>query len=462
MNEQEKNQDFYIEKVSDINSKKEKAPLAFIETYGCQQNVSDSEKLKGMAEKMGFTITENANEADLIIFNTCAIRDSAEKKVYGKIGALKHFKNKKSSLLIVVCGCMPQQEHVADEIKKKYRHIDMVFGTHALYKFPEILYSAITEKERIFSIEDIDGIIAEGIPVKRESNIKAWVTIMYGCNNFCSYCVVPYVRGRERSRKPENIINEIKGLVDEGYKDITLLGQNVNSYGKDLELNIDFSDLLRLINDIDGEFRVRFMTSHPKDATKKLIDTIAECKKVSKHIHLPVQSGSDRILKLMNRHYIRESYLELIDYAKSKIDNLVLTSDIIVGFPTETEEDFNDTIDLIEKVRFDTLFTFIFSKRKGTSAEKMEGQITYEDKHKRFNILLKVQNDISKQINEAYSGKTVKVLAEGYSETDKNMLTGRTDGNKIVNFSGSENLIGQFIDVEITETKTWSLFGRQA
>jgi tRNA-2-methylthio-N6-dimethylallyladenosine synthase len=452
-------QKVYIEKVKEILESADFLPSCVVETYGCQQNASDSEKLKGMAEEMGFVITENKETADLIIFNTCAVRDSAEKKVLGNIGALKQLKRSKEKLLIGLCGCMMQQEHIANEIKMKYPYVDMVFGTHAIYKFPEILYNAITTKKRIFSIEDTNNPIAEGVPIKRESSLKANVTVMYGCNNFCSYCIVPYVRGRERSREPKEILREMKGLIADGYKDITLLGQNVNSYGKDLENKIDFSDLLRDIAVLDGDFRVRFMTSHPKDITHKLLDTIAEFEKISKHIHLPVQSGSNRVLALMNRGYTREKYMELIQYAKSKIESFTLTSDIIVGFPSETEEDFLDTVDLIKQVEFDVLFTFIYSKRKGTPAEQMEGQLAYEEKQKRLSRLIKEQNIISRKINETYLGKTVRVLVEGKSQNNENVLTGRTDGNKIVNFSGEKEDIGQFVNVEITDIRTWSLLG---
>lgn len=458
-NEEMNIQKVYINKVKEILEMADFLPACVVETYGCQQNASDSEKLKGMAEEMGFVITESKESADLIIFNTCAVRDSAEKKVLGNIGALKQLKRSKEKLLIGLCGCMMQQEHIANEIKMKYPYVDMVFGTHAIYKFPEILYNSITTKKRIFSIEDTNNPIAEGVPIKRESSLKANVTVMYGCNNFCSYCIVPYVRGRERSREPQEILSEIKGLIADGYKDITLLGQNVNSYGKDLESGFDFSDLLKEIAMLDGDFRVRFMTSHPKDITHKLIDTIAEYKKIAKHIHLPVQSGSNRVLKSMNRGYTREKYSDLIAYAKSKIESFTLTSDIIVGFPSETEEDFLETMDLIKQVEFDVLFTFIYSKRKGTPAEQMEGQLPYEEKQKRLSRLIKEQNIISRKINETYLGKTVRVLVEGKSQNNENVLTGRTDGNKIVNFSGEKEDIGQFVNVEITDIRTWSLLG---
>lgn len=452
-------QNSYIEKVLHLNELRGAMPYCAVQTYGCQQNASDSEKLKGQAEKMGYIITDKTEIADLIIFNTCAVRDSAEKKVFGNIGAIKHLKQNNRSVTMVLCGCMTAQEHIPKMIKEKYPHIDIVFGTQALYKFPSLLYENLSTKTKVFSIQDIDEVIPEGIPVKRESSCKAYVTIMYGCNNFCSYCIVPYVRGRERSRQSFEIEKEVKELINEGYKDITLLGQNVNSYGKDLNIETDFADLLKQLNNLDGDFILRFMTSHPKDITKKLIDTISECKKVCKHIHLPVQAGSNRILKLMNRGYTREKYLELIDYAKSKIKDLVLTSDIIAGFPTETSEDFLETIDLIKKAQFDCLFTFIYSKRKGTPADTMEGQIPYEEKHKNFVLLTNEQKIIAKKINDNYLGKTVRVLVEGESQSNEEMLTGRTEGNKIVNFAGDKKLIGQFADILITDCKTWHLTG---
>jgi len=452
-------QNLYIQKVLHLNDQRGAMPYCVVQTFGCQQNASDSEKLKGMAEKMGYIITNKIEIADLIIFNTCAVRDSAEKKVLGNIGAIKHLKQNNRNVIMVLCGCMMAQQHIPKMIKEKYPYIDMVFGTNALYKFPSLLYEKISTKTKVFLTENIDISIPEGIPIKRESTCKAYVTIMYGCNNFCSYCIVPYVRGRERSRQSYEIEKEIKELIKDGYKDITLLGQNVNSYGKDLKIETDFADLLRQLNNIEGDFRLRFMTSHPKDITKKLIDTITESEKVCNHIHLPVQAGSNKILKLMNRGYTREKYFELIDYAKSKIKDLVLTSDILVGFPTETDDDFLETIDLIKKVEFDCLFTFIYSKRKGTPADTMEGQIPYEQKHKNFAILIKEQNLISKRINDNYLGKTVRVLAEGKSQSNEDMLTGRTEGNKIVNFAGDEKLIGQFVNVKILESKTWHLLG---
>jgi len=432
---------------------------AYVETYGCQQNVSDSEKLKGILIKIGYEIVFKASEADLVIFNTCAIRDSAEQKVLGNIGALKLQKRRNPDMLIGICGCMPEQEHVREYILKKCKHIDFVFGTHTMTNLPQILYKVISENQRVFDLTSVQNKIAEEVPVLRESKIKAYVTVMYGCNNFCSYCIVPYTRGRERSRNPEEIIKEITFLVKDGCKDITLLGQNVNSYGKGLDTEITFAKLLRMINEIDGDFKIRFMTSHPKDLTFELIDAVAECSKVSKHIHLPVQSGSDRILKLMNRVYDTERYLSIIDYVRQKIENPVFTSDIIVGFPGETEEDFQDTLELIKKVRYDTLFTFLYSRRKGTPADKMEEQIPDDVKHDRFNRLLEVQNKISREINEEYFGKTVRVLCEGESKNDSTVLCGRTDANKLVNSKADKSLIGSYVEVKITKVNTWSLIG---
>lgn len=453
----------YIDKIRSVvetSIASGKQHRALICTYGCQQNVNDSERIKGMLSEMGFSFTENENIADLIIINTCAVRENAENKVFGNIGALKHLKSNNPDKIIGVCGCMVQQEHIADRIKQKYPHVDIVFGTHALYRFPEIIYRVITDKKRIIDINDDENVV-EGVPVKRDSSVKAWLSVIKGCNNFCSYCIVPYVRGRERSRSPENIISEAEELIKNGYKDITLLGQNVNSYGKDLNSDIDFSELLKRINDIKGDFRLRFMTSHPKDASHKLIDTIAQCEKVCNSLHLPFQSGNDRILKIMNRHYTRDEYLELIEYAKGKINDIVLTSDVIVGFPGETYEEFLDTIDLVKKVEFDSLFTFIYSKRKGTPAEKMEDKVPRSEKMKHFNMLLEVQNEISRRKNESYKGKILRVLCEGESETDKSVLAGRTEGNKLVNFRGSREAINKFVNVKITEASTWALTGDQ-
>lgn len=455
----------YTEKVRNIveslSSSENRKITAYVQTLGCQQNESDSEKLKGMLFNMGYSFTDNEKEADIILINTCAVRENAELKVFGSIGALKHLKLDNPSLIIGICGCMVQQEQITADIKKKYPHVDMVFGTHALYRLPELLFEVLTDKQRVFDIHDEDGHLVEGLPKMRDSKVKAWLPVMSGCNNFCSYCIVPYVRGRERSRQPQDIIEEASMLIKSGYKDITLLGQNVNSYGKDEDIDIDFSELLKRINAIPGDFRIRFMTSHPKDASHKLVDTIASCEKVCNSLHLPFQSGNDKILKLMNRHYTRDEYLALIKYAKEKINGLVLTSDVIVGFPGESYEEFLDTVDLVKKVEFDSLFTFIYSKRKGTPAEKMEDSLPKSEKMKHFNMLLDVQNEISRRINNSYIGKTVRVLCEGESETDKSVLSGRTEGNKLVNFTGNRESINDFCNVKITDVTTWSLRGEQ-
>lgn len=430
-----------------------------IETWGCQMNAEDSEKLSGMLKKMGYEETESTEESDLIIYNTCCVRENAELKVYGNLGMLRKLKEKKSGLIIAVCGCMMQQEGMAEEIIKRFPYVDIIFGTHNSYKFPEYLNRVKTEGKSVIEILNKQEGIVEGIPIDRKSEVKAFVTIMYGCNNFCTYCIVPYVRGRERSRKPEDIENEIKELINKGYKEITLLGQNVNSYGKDFESGINFAKLLKRVNDIDGLERIRFMTSHPKDLTQELIDTITECDKVCEHIHLPVQSGSTRLLKKMNRHYTREQYLDLVQRIKQKIPGIALTTDIIVGFPGETEEDFRDTLSLVEEVGFDSAFTFIYSKRKGTPAFEYEDQIEDSVKHERFNRLIEIINRLSAEKNKEYDGKIVEVLAEDYSKNDKYKLMGRTRTGKLVNFPGDGSSIGKLINVKITQALSFSLNG---
>ncbi len=457
-----KKQQVFTEKVRKIleDRYKDTMPMAHVHSYGCQQNISDGEKIKGMLALMGYGFTNSTSDADLVIYNTCAIRENAEDRVFGNVGALKHIKKKNPNMIIGLCGCMMQQKHIVEKLKKSFPYVDLIFGTHVVHELPQNIYNALTMDKRVFNVPDSDGVIVEDLPIKRDGTIKAWVPIMYGCNNFCTYCIVPYVRGRERSREPELILNEIKQLISEGYKEITLLGQNVNSYGKGLDEEITFSELLRRINALDGDFRIRFMTSHPKDATKELIDTIAECDKVCNHLHLPVQSGSDRILKLMNRHYNREQYMELINYAKAKIPDLSFTSDIIVGFPTETEEDFKGTIDLIKEVEYDSLFTFIYSKRVGTKAAEMEDPITNKEKSERFQYLLDVQKDIGVEKYKKYVGKTVRVLVDGEGKSGEDYLTGRTDNFIIVDFKGDKSLIGQFVDVEITQALNWALLGK--
>jgi len=432
-------------------------PKAFVDTYGCQQNEADSERIRGMLEASGYAMTDTEEGADVIVLNTCAIREHAEQRVFGNVGALVHTKRRHEGQKIFLCGCMMGQSHVVERIKKSYPHVDGVFNPHHLWRFPELLYHVLTKKKRIYAVEDSAGNIAEGIPVVRGNGLKAWVSIMYGCNNFCSYCIVPYVRGRERSRQPEEILAEVKDLLARGYKDITLLGQNVNSYGKDLKLGIDFADLMAQIAELPGDFWLRFMTSHPKDATKKLFDVMASHPKIARQFHLPFQSGNDRVLKEMNRRYTSAQYRALVDYGRSVMPELVLTSDVIVGFPGETDEEFEDTLKLIEDVRYDALFTFIYSPRKGTPAAEMPDPATKADKNRRFDRLVDAQNRISAEIHQAYIGKTVRVLVDG---KDGDQLTARTEGGRLVRFPGSDELIGQFALVEITDNTTWSLVGR--
>jgi len=432
-------------------------PVAFVDTYGCQQNEADSERIRGMLRECGYEMTDTEEGADVIVLNTCAIREHAEQRVFGNVGALTHTKRRHEGQKIFLCGCMMGQDHVVQRIKKSYPYVDGVFNPHNLWRFPELLWAVLTGKKRVYAVEDEAGNIAEGIPVVRGNDLKAWVSIMYGCNNFCSYCIVPYVRGRERSRQPEVIIKEVKELIAAGYKDITLLGQNVNSYGKDLGLGIDFADLIGTLAELPGEFWLRFMTSHPKDATKKLFDTIASHDKIAKQFHLPFQSGNDRVLKEMNRRYTSGQYLELVDYGRKLMPKLILTSDVIVGFPGETEEEFEDTIKLIERVRYDALFTFIYSPRKGTPAAEMPDPATKQDKNRRFDKLVQTQNRISEEIHRGYIGSTVKVLVDG---REGDVLTSRTEGGRLVRFAGDDSLIGRFVDVKITDCTTWSLVGQ--
>ena len=431
-------------------------PLAYVETYGCQQNEADSEQLRGLLSESGYAITDTAEGADVVIMNTCAIREHAEQRVFGNLGALTHTKRRHPRQKIFLCGCMAGQEHVVQRIKKSYPHVDGVFSTHHLWQFPELLHRVLTTGKRTYFVEDEAGSIAEGLPHLRDSRLKAWVSIMYGCNNFCTYCIVPYVRGRERSRKMEDILAECRSLVENGCKDITLLGQNVNSYGKDLAENVDFSDLLQAISQIPGDFLIRFMTSHPRDASKKLFDTMAASPKIAKQLHLPFQSGSSRVLKAMNRHYDRQTYLEKVAYAKAVMPELVLTSDVIVGFPGETEEEFAETLSLIQQVHYDSLFTFIFSPRAGTPAASMEDPTPKEEKNRRFDRLCTLQNTISEQIHRAYVGKTLRCLVDG---RDKDMLTARTEGGRLVRFAGDDSLIGSFRELTVTGATTWSLTG---
>ena len=436
---------------------KGRTPTAYVETYGCQQNEADSEKLRGYLTQSGYTIIQQAEGADVVVMNTCAIREHAEQRVFGNLGALTHTKRRHPEQKIFLCGCMAGETKVSDRIKVSFPYVDGVFSTHHLWQFPEILYNVLTKKKRQFYIEDEAGSIAEGIPQVRDSSLKAWVSIMYGCNNFCTYCIVPYVRGRERSREPQNILAECKALIDSGCKEITLLGQNVNSYGKDLDCGVDFADLLAQIAQLPGDFLIRFMTSHPRDASTKLFDTMAAYPKIAKQLHLPFQSGSTRVLKAMNRHYDRESYLEKVRYAKSVMPELVLTSDVIVGFPGETEEEFEETLSLIEQVHYDSLFTFIFSPRTGTPAAKMEDPTPKEEKNRRFDKLCARQNAISEEIHKTYIGRTLRCLVDG---REKELLTARTEGGRLVRFDGPDCLIGTYQPLRITGATTWSLTGQ--
>ena len=446
-------------KVRSFNAQRTRAPLALVDTFGCQQNVADGEMLMGLLRDMGYELTDNEAVADVILLNTCAIREHAEKRVYGHLGRLTHTKEAKPDQIICLCGCMAQQKVVADKIKNSYRHVDLVLGPQAEWRLPELLWEVISRRRRVFSIEDEHGRIAEDLPVVREGSVRAWVSIMYGCNNFCSYCIVPYVRGRERSREPEKIIAECRELIAQGYKEITLLGQNVNSYGKDLDTPYDFADLLAAIDAIPGEYWIRFMSSQPKDATHKLFDTMARCGHVCKHIHLPVQSGNDRVLRAMNRPYSRAGYLSLIGYARSVMPGLVLTSDVIIGFPGETESEAMDTVSLVEEAKFDALFTFIFSPRPGTPAAGMVDPVPREEKQKWFDRLVAVQNAYSAEKHASYIGKTVRVLVDGESDDPDWPLSCRTEGNRLVRIRGDKALIGTFADVTIQNSNTWALYG---
>ena len=432
------------------------SPSAFVDTYGCQQNEADSERIRGMLQLSGYTMTDQEEGADLVVINTCAIREHAEQRVLGNVGALVHTKRRHPSQKIFLCGCMMGEPHVTDKIRTSYRHVDGVFSTHHLWQFPGLLWRVLQSGDRVFSIADEPGSIAEGIPQVRQNALKAWVSIMYGCNNFCSYCIVPYVRGRERSRRPEDILAEVKQLIAAGYRDITLLGQNVNSYGRGLDTPIDFADLLAQIAELDGDFLVRFMTSHPKDASKKLFDVMAAHDKIAKHLHLPFQSGSDRILKAMNRRYTAQEYLDLVQYAKSVMPGLVLTSDVIVGFPGETDEDFEKTLELVNAVEYDALFTFLFSPRRGTPAASLPDPMPKEDKQRNFDHLVARQNEISAALRRADVGKVLRCLIDG---RDGAFLTARTEGGRLVRLVGDDSLIGQFRPIAITDATTWSLSG---
>ncbi|MBE6654451.1 MAG: tRNA (N6-isopentenyl adenosine(37)-C2)-methylthiotransferase MiaB [Ruminococcaceae bacterium] len=431
---------------------------ACVVTYGCQQNEADSEKIAGMLHASGYSIVKEPALADVIIVNTCAVREHAEERALSITGGYKHLKTARPHLKIGICGCMVSKADMSDKIKKSYPYVDFVFGTEKLSHLPEILYRSYEKKKRIFVPNDGETQIAEGLPVIRESTFRAWVSIMYGCNNFCTYCIVPYVRGRERSRRPEMIIEEVRELAASGCKEITLLGQNVNSYGKEFGGECNFATLLSRLCEIEGDFTLRFMTSHPKDASFELIDIMAKNDKIAKHFHLPVQSGSDRMLREMNRHYNKETYLSLVDYMREKMPDIAISTDIIVGFPGETEEDFEDTLELMKRVKYDMIFSFIYSPRTGTPAAKME-QVPDNIKTERMNRLLALQNELLAEKNEAYVGKTMRVLVEGKSKTNEAKMSARTEGNRIVLFDGDESLTGKFINLKITKSAPFALIG---
>ncbi len=434
---------------------------AFVLTFGCQQNEADSEKLMGMAQAMGYALTDRPEDADLILVNTCAIREHAELKALSIVGQYKHLKAKKPSMLIGVCGCMVTQVHRRDEIKHRYPYVDFVFGTSSIHRLPQLICEKLTRGKRVFCPEEGAYLVAEGLPIHRESGYRAWVSIMYGCNNFCSYCIVPYVRGRERSREMGAIVEEVRGLVADGYKDITLLGQNVNSYGKDSGYPYDFADLLSELDQIDGDYVLRFMTSHPKDADRKLIDVMASSRHIARQFHLPMQSGSDKILRVMNRHYDTAKYLDTVRYMREKMPDVTLTSDIIVGFPGETEEDFAGTLSMLRTVEFDMLYSFIYSPRKGTPASRMEDQIPHDVQSARFERLLALQNEIGLKKNQRLVGKTVRVLCDGVSKNNAALYAGRTEGNKIAFFEGTLEDTGRFIDFKIERADAYALYGQK-
>ncbi len=423
-------------------------PLAFVHTYGCQQNVSDSERLKGLLQLMGYGFTDDLNKADLVLYNTCAVREHAEDRVFGNVGILKANKRRRPGMIICLCGCMAQQKSVAERVRKSYPYVDILFGTYVRHKLPEFIYRRLTTGKRIFENPELTGEFIEGVPLRRDGTIKAWLPIMQGCDNFCTYCIVPYVRGREHSREQSAVIEEAKALIKSGAKEIMLLGQNVNSYGKGNKTPTDFATLLRAVNALEGDFRIRFMTSHPKDCSEELLVAMSECEKVEKHLHLPVQCGSDRILTAMNRHYCVEDYLKLVDRARQLMPDIQFTSDIIVGFPGETYEEFKCTLELIKKVKYYSLFTFIFSPRPLTKAEKMEDNIPYSEKSKWFTEMLKVQEQISRELNEALIGKTVRILCE---EFDDGIVIGHSSENLVVRIPGDEDMVGSFVNAKITE-----------
>ncbi len=448
----------YKKKVQELLVLKDNPPLCYLHSFGCQQNVNDGEKILGLLVKLGYGVTSDIYSADLIIYNTCAVRENAELKIYGLIGNLKHLKEQNPDLIICICGCMAQQEHVVEKIKKTYKQVDLIFGTFALNELPKLLYKVITERKTFVDITEYNTVIPEDIKAVRSGSFKAGVPVMYGCNNFCSYCIVPYVRGRERSREPDAIINEVTELVNNGYKEIMLLGQNVNSYGKTLDNPISFSELLRRINEIEGDFKIRFMSPHPKDATKEFIDTIVECDKICKHLHLPLQSGSNRILEAMNRRYTVEKYMEIVDYARSRISDFSFSTDIIVGFPNETYEDFQGTLDVMRKVKFDNIFSFIYSKRTGTTAALIDDKTSDDDKSKWMRELLEVQREISTNYFKRFEGRILNVLFDTEGKT-QGSYNGKSDEFIIVETNCEENIIGKRKLVKITKAFNWALQG---
>lgn len=432
---------------------------AFVYTLGCQQNEADSERLLGILVSLGYEVTEDEKEADILLVNTCAIREHAEKRALSIIGRFKHYKAKNPDVIIGVCGCMTAQEHRINQLKHSYHYVDFTFATAGAYKLPEYILNTLNKGKRTFEVDEEKPPIPEELPIVRLSGYKAWVSIMYGCNNFCTYCIVPYVRGRERSRRMDDIISEVKALVAEGYRDITLLGQNVNSYGKDLPSKPSIADLLNEISKIEGDFLIHLMTSHPKDASDEMIEAITNGNHMAPHFHLPLQSGSDTVLKKMNRSYTLERYLGIVDKLRAKNKDIALTTDIIVGFPGESDEDFEKTLELVKRVRYDSIFTFIYSPRKGTPAATMDGQIPEEIKHERYNKLCEVQNEISAQINKGYLEKRVRVLVDGKSKSNESVYTSRTADNKIVHFESETDYTGQFITLTITRADTFALYG---
>ena len=433
---------------------------AFVLTFGCQQNEADSEKLAGLCEAMGYEIVKEPSDAELIVVNTCAIREHAEQKALSIVGQYKHLKASNPALIIAVCGCMMAQEHRRNDIKFRYPYVDFILGPSSLHRFPQLLCEKLEKGKRLYCPEESEYLVAEGLPIRRESNYRAWVSIMYGCNNFCSYCIVPYVRGRERSREMGEIVKEVEALVASGYRDITLLGQNVNSYAKDSDYGYDFADLLARLDQIEGDYVLRFMTSHPKDASRKLIDVMATSKHIAHQFHLPMQSGSDSILRAMNRHYDTEKYLGIVEYMREKMPDVTITSDIIVGFPGETEEDFEGTLAMLRRVRFDMLYSFIYSPRKGTPAAEME-QVPQAVKSARFERLLALQNEIGKEKNEMLVGKRIRVLCDGVSKNNDALYSGRTEGNKIAFFEGVPADTGGFVDFVAERADAFALYGKK-